>query len=361
MGFSKKWFLVIGSSVATILTPISLVISCSKNNNDNYKVSENETLYSNIWNLSMDDIIKNSIFNLTVKDLETQINNTLKNDYKNNLIMKTYCFYLLWQAIKNPRSSSGSVETNLSNDIIDFGSFLSETCTADDENVKDDKKKTYSKFKKYIESFEYKISIINFEKENINEEEKLRDIFSSGTYVLNFKIDFWTNDEETNTKMISSKNNNKSIMLTTKMTREQRKILNSIKDEKIKELVKNQFIYQGTKLYYNVVDKKFSTIILPTNIYSTNVIEKTPNSGFAPGDDERQLFEFNWYSNSENSTQFNSYINLLLNSVNNFSTSLNNDWTNFLKKEEIISTDGKMQLLKINLNNNIIFDASKFE
>ena len=35
------------------------------------------------------------LLDLTVKDLETQINNTLKNDYKNNLIMKTYCFYLL--------------------------------------------------------------------------------------------------------------------------------------------------------------------------------------------------------------------------------------------------------------------------
>lgn len=361
MGFSKKWLLFIGSSIATILTPTSLVISCSKNNNDNYKVSINEALYSNIWNLSMDDIIKNSIFNLTVKDLETQINNTLKNDYKNNLMMKTYCFYLLWQAIKNPRSSSGSIESNLSNDIIDFGTFLSETCAADDKNVKDDNKKTYFKFKKYIESFEYEISIINFDKVNINKEEKLRNIFSSGTYILNFKIDFWTNNEETNKKMISSQNNNKSIMLTTKMTRDQRRILNSIKDEKIKELVKNQFIYQGTKLYYNVVDKKFSTIVLPTNIYSTNVIENTPNSGFAPGDNKRQLFEFNWYSNSENSTKFDSYIDLLLNSTNNFSTSLNNDWTNFLKKEGFLSEDKKMQILKINLNNNIIFDSSKFE
>ena len=359
MKFSKKKLLITSLPIA-ILSPSFFVISCSKETTKNYNVSSNNNLYSNIWNLSVFDVIKNSIFNMTINDLENQINNSLKNDSKNNLIMKTYCFYFLWNAIKNPYTSSGSVQTNLSTNISNFSTFLSTKLEADDTSVTINDKKTYKNFKNYLNTFDYKISILNFENESIDNSKTLREVISNDGYQLNFKLEFWTSDSETHEKMIDSKN--ESIMFKNSLTRKQRETLKKIKDPELKKLVTTQFNYLSTKLYYDVENKKFNSIIMPSNIYSSS-LEETPDSGYASGDKSRELFFFDWYSDNESSTSFDSYLVMKLNSTNYFSTSISSDWTNFLKKEEIVDTSDSnaMNPLKINLNKVISFDESDYE
>lgn len=337
-----------------VLTPIITTISCSRND---YVVSSNIDLYSTIWNLSLENDIKNSIFDMNIRELENEINSSLKKDSKNNLIMKIYSFFLLWQAIKNPLSSNGSTITNQSTNIENYSTFLNNKLKSDNENVEDDKK-TYKNFKNYINTFDYKISIININSKtnSIDYEQNLRTIFANNQYILNFKIEFSSSDKDTNEKIVD--NSNKSILTRTALTREQRQIINKIQNEEVKQLTLNQYNYQSTKLYFDIESKKFSTIILPSNIYP-NLLNFTPNSGFSNKDEKRQLFQFEWYSNNENSNKFNSYIELLLSSSNNFSTSLNSDWTRFLKQEKLLNSSNNFSNIKINLNKT--FEYSKSE
>ena len=353
MNFLKKNILkIVAPSLA--LVPIISVVSCSK---EEYSVSSNVDLYSTIWNLSLEDDIKNSIFDMNIKELEEKINSSLKKDSKNNLIMKIYSFYLLWQAIKNPLSSNGSVITNQSTNIENFSTFLTNKLDPDNEDV-EDYKKTYKNFKNYINTFDYNISIININSKTntIDYEQSLRTIFANNQYILNFKIDFFTSDKETNEKIVDD--SNKSILTKTALTREQRQTLNKIQNEELQQLTLNQYNYQSTKLYFDVNNKKFSTIILPSNIYP-NLLSFTPDSGFSSKDEKRQLFQFEWYSSNENSTKFNSYIELLLSSSNNFSTSLNSDWTRFLKQEKLLDSSNNLSNIKINLNKTIEYSESK--
>ena len=354
MNFLKKNILKV-LAPSLVLTPIVAIVSCSKD--DDYSVSSNVDLYSTIWNLSLEDDIKNSIFDMNIKELEEKINSNLKKDSKNNLIMKIYSFYLLWQAIKNPLSSNGSVITNQSTNIENFSTFLTNKLDPDNEDV-EDYKKTYKNFKNYINTFDYNISIININSKTntIDYEQSLRTIFANNQYILNFKIDFFTSDKETNEKIVDG--SNKSILTKTALTREQRQTLNKIQNEELKQLTLNQYNYQSTKLYFDVNNKKFSTIILPSNIYP-NLLSFTPDSGFSSKDEKRQLFQFEWYSSSENSTKFNSYIELLLSSSNNFSTSLNSDWTRFLKQEKLLDSSNNLSNIKINLNKTIEYSKSE--
>ena len=353
MNFLKKNILkIVAPSLA--LVPIISVVSCSK---EEYSVSSNVDLYSTIWNLSLENDIKNSIFDMNIKELEEKINSNLKKDSKNNLIMKIYSFYLLWQAIKNPLSPNGQQITNQSTDIESFSTFLTDKLSPDNKDVDDDKK-TYKNFKNYINTFDYSISIININSKThtIDYEQNLRTLFANDQYILNFKIDFFTSDKETNEKIVNS--SNKSILNKTALTREQRQTLNKIQDDEVHKLTLNQYNYQSTKLYFDVENKKFSTIILPSNIYP-NLLEATPDSGFSTKDEKRQLFQFQWYSNSENSTKFNSYIELLLSSSNNFSTSFNSDWTRFLKQEKLLNSSNNFSNIKINLDKTFHYSESE--
>ncbi len=358
MKFSRKKMLLISTPLVAI-TPAIFAISCSKTDNTKYDVSENNQLYSNLWLLQIINEIDNTVFDMTVQDLEDTINNSLKKDSKNNLIMKLYCFYLLWNGIKSPYTSDGNIQPNLSTDINDYSSMLTDKLKADDEDEENESKKTYKNLKKYIESFDYRLSIINFENGVIDKTKTINEIFASDMYVLNFKIDFWTSDEETNSKMVSKKTN-RSIMFKTSMTTEQRKIVRNISNPETKQIAQNQFTYQSTKIYYDVENKKFSTIILPSNI-NYLISESTVDSGFAAGDKQRNVFSFNWYSSSEGSNNFNSFLTIRLNETNNFSTSLNTNWTNFLMKEGIIDSDKKMDVVKINLNKSFSVSSDLLE
>ena len=130
----KNILKIVAPSLA--LVPIISVVSCSK---EEYSVSSNVDLYSTIWNLSLENDIKNSIFDMNIKELEEKINSNLKRDSKNNLIMKIYSFYLLWQAIKNPLSPNGQQITNQSTDIESFSTFLTDKLSPDNKDVDDDK------------------------------------------------------------------------------------------------------------------------------------------------------------------------------------------------------------------------------
>ena len=73
--------------------------------------------------------------------------------------------------------------------------------------------------------------------------------------MLNFKIDFWTSDEETNTKMVSG-STGKSIMYKNNLSRSQREEIRKITNLELKELTTNQYSYQSTKLYYDATNKQ---------------------------------------------------------------------------------------------------------
>lgn len=359
MKFSMKKLLLSLSS-ATLISSSFLTISCSSTSS-NFSLSSNSTLYSTMWNISsVFSIVKDSIFDYTVEELENVINKSLKNDTKNNKIMKSYVFYLLWEAINNPKSESGSSIPNLSSEISDYSTFLYNKLAADDSNVDDDEK-TYKKFSTYIDTFDYKISILNFNNEELNSQETIRDIFNSNSYILNFKIDFWTSDSETNEKMVNS-TTKRSIMYRNTLTREQRQIIEKIKDPDLKKLTTNQFNYQSTKLYYDVETKKFSSIVLPSNVYS-GMTEATPNSGFSSSDKKRELFIFDWTSASETSTSFESTMSLLLSNSSNFSSSFNSNWSRYLEYanlSEDVDGDKKIKNVQINLNKKINVDLSEY-
>lgn len=360
--YRKKIFPILATPVV-IATSGLFVVSCS--NANSFNVLEKEDLYGNIWlaaltgsGLANDKQV--SPFDMTIEELENVVNQSIKNDETNNFTMKVYCFYLLWNAIKNPYTSSGEVQTNLSTEITEYGTMLQNKMEPDDTDITNDSDKTFDNFKNYIKTFDYKISLVNFDGEIINNQVKIKDVLSSGLYLLNFKIDFWTSDSETNDKMISKNNPNNSIMLKTATTTEQRRIINGVKNETTKDLTKKQYTYQSTKLYYDIPSKQFSTIILPSNVnYLIN--ESTLNSGFNTTDKKRALFSFNWYSNSSNSINFNSFLILRIDSSNNFSTSITSNWTLFLRKNNIINSSGSVDPIKIDLKKSFNIDSKLLE
>lgn len=358
MKFYRKKIFPFLTTPVVIATSGCFVVSCS--NTSSYNILENGNLYGDVWLAALTgsglaDDKQVSPFDMTVEELENVINDSIKKDETKSFAMKVYCFYLLWNAIKNPYTSSGQVQTNLSTEIIEYGTMLQNKMAPDDNDETNDSNKTFEIFKNYIKTFEYKISLVNFEGEEINNNVKIKDILSSGLYLLNFKIDFSTTDNETNDKMISKNNVNNSIMLKTATTTEQRRIINGIKNETTKELVKKQFTYQSTKLYYDISSKKFSTIILPSNVnYLIN--ESTLNSGFSAEDKNRALFSFNWYSKSINSNNFESFLVLRTDATGNFNTTISSDWTLFLKKYNIIDSSGAVVPIKIDLKNSFYVD-----
>ena len=153
MKFLQLKFLKITSAIV-ILSPISIALSCSSKNNE-YQVSSNTDLYSTIWNLSGDNQIKNSFFNLTIDELQKKINQQIKNDEKKYYLMKIYCFYLLWEAMKNPTSEDGTTsQLILSEDIKNFGTFLSNKLVSDNDKITLDNR-TYNNLKAYINTFDF--------------------------------------------------------------------------------------------------------------------------------------------------------------------------------------------------------------
>lgn len=362
MKFSKKKILSL-LPIAIIPMPIMVITSCSKNHN--FEASSTPDLYTSVLNALQNKLIQgNNFLDLTVAQFEAKINEEIKKDATNDLLMKIYCFYLLWQSIKNPLTESGTTQSNLSTEIQEYATFLENKLSPDDKNIQDKNKKKYTKFKNYLNSFNYQISLFNFNNENNNTEETLLNLFKNGRYVLDFQINFWTTDEETNSKMISKKNNGKSIMFKNTISRPDREIIRKIKDKNLKEIATNQFAYQSTKLYFDLEQKKFSSIILPSNINYVVGYDETPNSGFASGDKTRRLLAFEFYTENNKSKTFSPFINFLLNSSDNFSYSLTSDWTNFLELEKLyITPEGKsskeMKNIKISLGNSFFYDPYK--
>ena len=358
MKFLQAKFLKISSAIV-ILSPISIALSCSSQNNEYQVSTSDDILYSTIWNLSGANEIQNSFFNLTIEDLQNKINQQIKNDEKKYYLMKIYCFYLLWEAIKNPTSEDGSTsQLILSEDIKNFGTFLSNKLVSDDDKITLDDR-TYNNLKAYINTFDFNISVINVNEGTIYNKLTLREVlWNNSYYVLNFKMDFWTSDEETNTKMVSA-STGKSIMYKNNLSRSQREEIRKITNLELKELTTNQYSYQSTKLYYDAINKKFSTIVLPSNVYY-NGSEETVNSGFATKDKSRRLFLFDFYSANENDNSYQSYLELCLSQSDNFNYSINSDWTNFLKKESYYKKNQSgslaMENIKINLDINFVYD-----
>lgn len=359
MKFCKKKILNL-LPLAIIPVPVIFVASCS--NKSSFEASTSPSLYSSIFNgLQNKDIKDGNFLELTVSELETKINNEIKANRESDLLMKVYSFYTLWQAFKSPLTESGSTQTNLSSEIQEYTTFLENKMAPDDKNVQENSKKKYNNFRNYINSFDYKISIYNFKNNSIDPNETLLNLFANGAYILNFQFDFWTNDEETNSKIISKKNSSKSIIFKNSISRSDRETIRKIRDEKIKNITTNQFAYQSTKLYYDVEQKRFSTIILPSNVHLTVGNDETPNSGYASSDKTRKLFAFEFYSESQKSKTFKPNLNLLLNFTDNFSYSITTDWTNFLEQEKIYAipegkTNKEMKNIKINIGRDFYFD-----
>lgn len=348
--FSKK--LLIMSGTAALSFPFVATVSCSKSETKEVQFINDTALYNTIWNYLLEE--ENSFFKITINDLKNKLNSELKKNSDFNYKMKIYCFSLLWDAIKNPKNENGdALSNNLGENISRFSTFLTDKVECDNKDEKNDDKKTYNNLKKYIDTFDWSLEISFIDNDgNINNNISLLDIFDSREGIpaqqkgakLNFWFKFKTSDKETNEKIFID---NKSIMYKNIISRDNLKIINNTQNEELKSLLRNQFFYQSTKLYYE--EGWFKTIILSSITKQGDTIWTTDNTGWGKNDKKRNLFNFNFESNNSDNTSFNIYLNMLLSDSNNLSVNLSTNWKLFLTKEKLIE-DGKFKDLKINLD-----------
>ena len=157
----KKTLLKLSLALSSLPLTAIAVVSCSQNSSNNW-ASQVSTTYSNIWNLTNTNITNNqnnnSVYSLTIQQLEDQINNVVNSNKFLLKQAKAWCFSMLWNAIKSPYSRSGSVITSLPEDLSSYSSFLS-GFVAPDETDGD----TYNKLNSFVDSFyDIKINLLSF-------------------------------------------------------------------------------------------------------------------------------------------------------------------------------------------------------
>lgn len=365
-------------SLYSIVLPAVFIVpfvssSCSKNYTNAF-VSSNSDNYSSLWNVSLTDIadrdiyknpfLKNSLYSMKISELNQLINEQIENDQKMKKIMEIFSFLLLWQAIKNPYTRDGKRVSILSKELKDYDNFLTNELIPDNPSDVDDK--TYKNFDKFIESFyDLKINIISFRKNNtmitIDSEQKVGDLINSleNLELLNFQFSFKIKNKEANTLIINKNDKNKHIFYKTTTNREERKIIKDNENTKIDSLIKNQFNYQGSKMYYDIENQTFKSIILTSNI-KFNGVQNTKPSGFIETyDTQRNMFYLDFKQVGDKN--YEQYLILDLSKSNYFDTNLSADFNNYLKKEKIIDENNKIKNVEFKLNKFVNYEISKEE
>lgn len=368
---AKRTSLFFSILSTTAFLPIA-VVSCSKTNEEAFFASSDKNIYQSIWNTSFTTFIDENklseyIYSTKIEDLEKMINDQIKNDKKTTKIIKIYLFSLLWQSIKNPYSRDGKRVSLLSEDLKKYSDFLSNLVQPDDNNAD---KKTYNNFDSFIESFyDFKVNILPFDDNGniitINKQKTVGEVISNNKNkdtleLLNFQFEFKIKNDKANELMLQKDDKTKHIFYRTKLDKEEKIIIRKYKDQQseVANLISNQFNYQGSKMYYDIEQQVFKTIVLTNNVKYDGTI-KTKPSGFKEDSDfKRSLLFFDFKRQSEK--KYVQYLILNLSSSNYFDTSLTSDFRKYLEEQKIL-VDGSMQKVEFNLNKVVGYEPIKNE
>lgn len=346
----------------TVALPF-VVVSCSSSN----FVSEIDGAknYDILWNTSFFKLPEekpSQIFDLKIQEFENRINNEINGNSQNRKLLKLFAFSSLYQAVKNPYNREGKVATINDEKLKKFGDFLSDQMKPDDDKITDDNKKTYNNFDRFIEKFvDVKINVLAFDtvedatnsnkiKAQINKNLSLGESLNDDLLDrLHFQLSFKINDPKTNELIV---NNGESIFYRTPKIREEREVINKNKnaDLDLRNLIENQFKYQGSKMYFDLETQEFKSIVLTSNV-KLNGDKSTKPSGFIEGTDTNRkllFFDFKQIGKEE----FQNYLIFDLANSSYFDPFLQTNFNNYLKKQNLY-VDSKMKRIEINLKTSI--------
>ena len=346
----------------TVALPF-VVVSCSSSN----FVSEIDGAknYDILWNTSFFKLPEekpSQIFDLKIQEFENRINNEINGNSQNRKLLKLFAFSSLYQAVKNPYNREGKVATINDEKLKKFGDFLSDQMKPDDDKITDDNKKTYNNFDRFIEKFvDVKINVLAFDtvedatnsnkiKAQINKNLSLGESLNDDLLDrLHFQLSFKINDPKTNELIV---NNGESIFYRTPKIREEREVINKNKnaDLELRNLIENQFKYQGSKIYFDLETQEFKSIVLTSNV-KLNGDKSTKPSGFIEGTDTNRkllFFDFKQIGKEE----FQNYLIFDLANSSYFDPFLQTNFNNYLKKQNLY-VDSKMKRIEINLKTSI--------
>ena len=346
----------------TVALPF-VVVSCSSSN----FVSEIDGAknYDILWNTSFFKLPEekpSQIFDLKIQEFENRINNEINGNSQNRKLLKLFAFSSLYQSVKNPYNREGKVATINDEKLKKFGDFLSDQMKPDDDKITDDNKKTYNNFDRFIEKFvDVKINVLAFDtvedttnsnkiKAQINKNLSLGESLNDDLLDrLHFQLSFKINDPKTNELVV---NNGESIFYRTPKIREEREVINKNKnaDLELRNLIENQFKYQGSKIYFDLKTQEFKSIVLTSNV-KLNGDKSTKPSGFIEGTDTNRkllFFDFKQIGKEE----FQNYLIFDLANSSYFDPFLQTNFNNYLKKQNLY-VDSKMKRIEINLKTSI--------
>ena len=346
----------------TVALPF-VVVSCSSSN----FISEIDGAknYDILWNTSFFKLPEekpSQIFELKIQEFENRINNEINGNSQNRKLLKLFAFSSLYQSVKNPYNREGKVATINDEKLKKFGDFLSDQMKPDDDKITDDNKKTYNNFDRFIEKFvDVKINVLAFDtvedttnsnkiKAQINKNLSLGESLNDDLLDrLHFQLSFKINDPKTNELVV---NNGESIFYRTPKIREEREVINKNKnaDLELRNLIENQFKYQGSKIYFDLKTQEFKSIVLTSNV-KLNGDKSTKPSGFIEGTDTNRkllFFDFKQIGKEE----FQNYLIFDLANSSYFDPFLQTNFNNYLKKQNLY-VDSKMKRIEINLKTSI--------
>lgn len=346
----------------TVALPF-VVVSCSSSN----FISEIDGAknYDILWNTSFFKLPEekpSQIFELKIQEFENRINNEINGNSQNRKLLKLFAFSSLYQSVKNPYNREGKVATINDEKLKKFGDFLSDQMKPDDDKITDDNKKTYNNFDRFIEKFvDVKINVLAFDtvedttnsnkiKAQINKNLSLGESLNDDLLDrLHFQLSFKINDPKTNELVV---NNGESIFYRTPKIREEREVINKNKnaDLELRNLIENQFKYQGSKIYFDLETQEFKSIVLTSNV-KLNGDKSTKPSGFIEGTDTNRkllFFDFKQIGKEE----FQNYLIFDLANSSYFDPFLQTNFNNYLKKQNLY-VDSKMKRIEINLKTSI--------
>ena len=360
---NKKAIRLFSLGIPLSITLPFVVVSCSSSN----FVSEIDggKNYDILWNTSFFKLPEekpSQIFDLKIQEFENKINNEINGNSQNRKLLKLFAFSSLYQSVKNPYNREGKIATINDEKLKKFGDFLSDQMKPDNDKITDDSKKTYNNFDRFIEKFvDVKINVLAFDavedatnsnkiKAQINKNLSLGESLNDDLLDrLHFQLSFKINDPKTNELIV---NNGESIFYRTPKIREEREIINKNKnaDLELRNLIENQFKYQGSKMYFDLETQEFKSIVLTSNV-KLNGDKSTKPSGFIEGTDTNRkllFFDFKQIGKEE----FQNYLIFDLANSSYFDPFLQTNFNNYLKKQNLY-VDSKMKRIEINLKTSV--------
>lgn len=355
---NKKKSLLFLTTPIVFALPMAIV-SCSSNASFISEIDSAKN-YDILWNTSffnVDEEAPSQIFNLTIQQFEDRLNQQINSNNQNKKMIKAFAFASLYQAIKNPYNRKGDRVDITDEALRKFGDFLSDQMKPDND-VNEDSKKIYNNFDRYIEKINVRLNVLSFETVDqggkkvtkINKDLLLGDVLNNVLLDrLHFQLSFKINDEKTNQMIV---NNGESIFYRTPKNREEREIIkqNKNSEQAVKDLIENQFKYQGSKMYYDVANQEFKTIVLTSNVRFNGDKDTNPSGFIASTDTNRKMFFFDFKEIRKET--FENYLIFDLANSAYFDPFLQTNFNNYLKKQNLY-VDSKMKRIELDLQTSI--------